>query len=321
MPATETTYDTSHIAPRDRFAYWSDVICDAYLPIQCNTPDRAAFDGRIALTRLSRMAISHVSGSPQHVQRGRTEIGRDSDAYFMLSLQLEGTSGVLQGGRHAVLSEGDFAIYNTADPYEIQCASNVNQLVLQVSHNALLDRLPQADMLTAWTVSAADGLGRMLSGQIRQCAKTIGDQKRVVQRHLQDMLVDVIATGLSSVQPSVVELSRPDHLLLNRARAFVGSNLRDEALDRDALARAMGMSARNLGRVFAREGQSIASFIRHERLSAVARDLADPRMARFSITEIGCKWGLSNAQHLSKLFKETFGQSPRAYRRDRLPLH
>lgn len=310
-------YSTDTIAPRARFEFWSDVICDAYLPIRCDTPNRDTFNGRIALTRLPHLTLSRINGSPQHVRRGRSEIGRNATAYFMVSLQVSGHGAVSQNGREAALSPGDFATYSTTDPYEIRCDGPVDQLILQVPHEALLARLPQAEMLTARSVQARTELGGLLSAQLQQCAALVAGQPQTVQRHMQDMLVDVIAAGLSGLELSVLDLSRPEQMLLSRAKSYIRENLRDDELDRDAVAQAMGLSARTLARAFAREDQSVATYIRQARLDAIARDLADPRFATLSITEIGCKWGFPNAQHLSRLFKETFDQTPRAYRRER----
>lgn len=320
MHTPHQIYSTTHIAPQQRFEYWRDVICDEYLPISCDTPDRSGFEGEIKMNRLTRIAVSRVQGSPQIVRRGKSEIGRSNEAYFMISLQMSGKGVVSQGGRSAVLHPGDFAIYATTEPYEILCDMPVDQLILQLPYEFLLSSLPQAEMLTARKVEAATPLGGMLSRQLQNCTEMVADQSQVVQRHMQDMLIYTVATGLAALSPQAATLSRPEHLLLTRAKAFVRANLRNHDLNRDGVARAMGMSSRNLARAFARDGQAISAYIRQARMEAIAADLADPRFVRFSITELSCKWGITNAQHLSKLFKDSFGQSPRAYRRAQLPI-
>lgn len=320
MHSTAQIYSTSAIAPPKRFEYWRDVICDAYLPISCETPDRSGFMGEISMHRLSSLAVSRVQGSPQTVRRGKSEIGHNSAAYFLISLQVTGQGVVSQGGRSALLHPGDFAAYATTEPYEILCATPVDQLILQVPYETLLSSLPQAEMLTARRIQATTPLGGMLSRQLQHCAQMVADQPQVVQQHMQDMLVDTVATGLSALSPQAPILSRPEHLLLSRAKAFVRANLRNQDLDRDVVAQAMGMSSRNLARAFARDGKSISGYIRQARMEAIAADLTDPRFIRSSITEVSCKWGITNAQHLSKLFKDTFGQPPRAYRRAQLTL-
>lgn len=74
------------------------------------------------------------------------------------------------------------------------------------------------------------------------------------------------------------------------------------------------MSARNLSRLFADDGLSIAAYIRDARLDRVADDLENPLLTKFSISDIAVKWGLSNFQHFSHIFKVRFAVSARDYR-------
>ena len=309
-----TVYTTDHLPAAERFDFWRDVICDAYLPIQCTTPEIARFEGRIELDRLSKLDISRVTGSPQRVTRHKGQITRDADAFFMLSLQMSDTGHLSQGGRSAALNPGDFGLYSTADPYEILCNDPVNQLIVQMPHEALLARVPQAHMLTGLGVSATTELGGLVSSQLRQTAASVVGQSILVQSHLQDMMLDLIAAGLSTLTEDRIELSRPDQLLLVRAKGVIRDHLRDEHLSPALVAGAVGMSKRNLARVFERGGETIAGCIRRSRMQAIAADLVDPLLAAHSISQLACKYGITNFQHFSKMFKDTFGMTPRAYR-------
>lgn len=313
-------YSTDHIDPRQRFDYWRGVICDAYLPIHCHVADQHHFNGSIALERLSRLTLSHVRGSAQTVRRRSAEIGRNADAFFMLSVQLSNSCQLSQSGRSAVLQPGDFALYSTADPYEILCEAPVDQLVVQLPYEPLLARVPHADLLTGLAVSARSEIGGLLSSQLRQYARTISGQPAAVQSQLQEVMIDLVATGLSTLSEDRVDVSRPEHMVLIRAKSTIRENLRNHDLDRDFLARHMNMSARHLSRIFARDDLSIAAFIRQSRLEAIAADLIDPRMTVLSISEIACKWGITNFQHFSKLFKDAYGLPPRTYRQTRSTL-
>ncbi|WP_342074929.1 helix-turn-helix domain-containing protein [Yoonia sp. SS1-5] len=309
-----TVYATDHLNAEHRFEFWRDVICDAYLPIHCETPDAARFCGHIELDRLSKLDISRVTGSPQRITRGREHIARNSDAFFMLSVQLSDMCRLSQAGRSTVLHEGDFALYATSEPYELHCRADVDQLVLQIPTNALLARVPQAEMLTGQGVSASTEIGRLVSDQLRQCAASVVGQSALVQQHMQDMIIDLVAAGFSTLIDAQVELSRPDQLLLARAKAAIRDNLQNEMLTPDFVAQTVGMSQRNLARVFQRDGNTIAALIRQSRMEAIAADLVDPRLVSHSISQIACKWGITNFQHFSKAFKDAFGLTPRAYR-------
>ncbi|GAB5504808.1 helix-turn-helix domain-containing protein, partial [Pyruvatibacter sp.] len=74
------------------------------------------------------------------------------------------------------------------------------------------------------------------------------------------------------------------------------------------------MSVRRLNSIFAKEGTSIAGFIRQKRLDGVAIDLRDPRYDAQSIGEIAFRYGFSNLQSFSTQFRKHFDRSPRAFR-------
>jgi AraC-like DNA-binding protein len=307
-------YATKHFKPADRFAFWRDVICDAYLPIHCASPDASAFRGRIELDRLSKLNVSRVTGSTQHITRRKDHIARNSDSFFMLSLQLSDVGHLSQSGRSSVLQPGDFGLYTTSEPYEISCRGPVNQLVVQIPHETLLAHIPQAEMLTGLGVSASTGIGGMVSQQLRQCAGEVAGQSVLVQTHMQDMMIDLVAAGFATLAEDKVVLGRPDQLLLARAKSVIRDHLREDHLTPAYLAQSVGMSPRNLARAFRRDGKTIAAYIRQARLEAISQELIDPRFVAQSVSQIACKWGLHNFQHFSKQFKDAYGMTPRSWR-------
>lgn len=307
-------FSTSDVDEPCRFDYWQDVICDAYLPISCDTPARDQFDGHIELQRLSRLHLSAISGSPQSVKRNKANIARDTEAYFLVSLQLSGQSNVIQSGRNAVLHYGDLTLYNTSEPYEIYCEDRVDQLIVQIPHTDLISRLPHANELSGLRIRGQTKLGSLIAGHIRQCADIIGQQDTLVQDFMQDTLIDLIAAGLADISSAPHELHHPEQLVLLQAVRIIRENLSDADLDRQLVAQAMGMSTRNLARAFARQECSIAGCIRDMRLDSIAEHLRNTRLANRSISEIACQQGIFNFQYLSTLFKKRFGLSPRDYR-------
>ncbi len=307
-------YSTEVVEPPERFDYWREVICDAYLPIRCETPDSKLFNGEIELHRLSHLNISRVQGSQQLVSRLPADIARNTETYFLLSLQVSNSSQVTQSERCAALLPNDFTLYSTSEPYDIVCQNNVDQLVIQLPYQQLISRIPNAEMLTGLRVDGQQGLGGMVSRQIRECTEAIGDQSQVVQQHMQSTLIDLVATGLSTLTDTHVEIAKPEQLKLMQAKNIIHDHLTDFQLDRNFVAAAMGMSTRNLARIFKSSDLSITGYIRQCRLEAIATDLANPSLAEQSISTIACACGITNFQHFSKMFKDKFGASPSDYR-------
>jgi transcriptional regulator GlxA family with amidase domain len=86
-----------------------------------------------------------------------------------------------------------------------------------------------------------------------------------------------------------------------------------EPLSRESIARAIGLSTRQLDRLFARHlGKSFADHYRAIRIEAAGELL---RHSALTITEIAIACGFANASHFSTSFKAETGISPSAGRR------
>jgi AraC family transcriptional regulator, positive regulator of tynA and feaB len=95
---------------------------------------------------------------------------------------------------------------------------------------------------------------------------------------------------------------------------FIETHLAEPSLDPSSIASELGISVRHLHRLFARQGDSPADWIRQRRLENSRSDLADVRFRDRTITEIAFLWGFSDSAHFSRSFRKQFGISPRAFR-------
>ena len=310
-----TCYRTSDARRSERFAYWREAVCDTYVQLGCETEDPLTFHGEIELRRLPKVSASVVSGSCQTVDRRKRDIARSDDAFFLLSLQIDRTCLVEQRGRETVLEKGECALYSSVDTYRLTLPDDFRQLVIQIPRQELLQRLPNADLLTARKISNSNRLGSLVSNSILKLAGEMNQSGELFRNCLQDTIVDLIATGLASLGDEALEQSMPEQQVLLRAETFIRSNLADPDLNRTMLAQYLGLSVRRLSQIYSTTGSTISDAIRDARLQRIATDLRDRRFERQSITDIAMRWGVNNLQHFSQVFRARFGQSPSDYRR------
>jgi AraC-like DNA-binding protein len=309
-------FDTGTVRERDRFAYWREAVCDSYVQLGCEKPkeQEPGFSGRISLSRLSNLSLSFVSGKSHDVHRRRRDISRSADSFFLLSLQLKQSSNISQGNRSAVLMPGDCAIYSSTERYMLRLTDEFEQLVVQMPKQQLLARVPNADLLTACRIPGTTEIGKVVGASILGFARSTYDCE-FVQSRVEETLIDLVATGLSSIKEFNFELSLPEQHIYLRARTYIYSHLSDPDLDRTAVAKAVGISVRRLGEIFLHNGYSVSAYIRSARLDRIAKELTDPKYNALSISEIAMKWGYNNFQHFSKSFSAAYGVPPREYRR------
>ena len=309
-----TRLSTQSVGKNERFAYWREAVCDTYVRLGCQSETADAFDGEILLNRLSRLSTSFVTGSQQVVRRRTSDISRSNEESFLISLQLNCEGIVRQGDREAQLQPGDFALYSSVDRYCLELPDGFRQLVVQIPREELLGRLPNADLLTAISVSGKSAIGSVIKDSVLRLVGSLDQANDVVRQCMQDTIVDLFVTGLASLEASKYTLSKPEQQILLRADAIIRANLHDPRFNRDSLARTMGMSVRRLSEIYHSDNRSVSSTIREMRLNGIASDLADIRYMRQSIGDIAFKWGIENHQSLVRNFKARFGVTPRAYR-------
>jgi len=131
--------------------------------------------------------------------------------------------------------------------------------------------------------------------------------------------MDMLATGFWSLRagggPARWGPGTPGQTALRYAvKSFIEANLAQPELSVAAVARAHGVSARYLRKLFDDEGTSPGRWIWDRRFARARADLADPTRTARSITEIAMSWGFNDLSHFSRGFRARFGRSPRAFR-------
>ena len=102
--------------------------------------------------------------------------------------------------------------------------------------------------------------------------------------------------------------------LIRQAKAFIAERLDDPALSPGLVAKAQGVSVRQVHRLFASTGSSLGDWVRQLRLARCAAALRDQNQAHESLTRIAFRWGFNDSAHFSRAFRSAFGQTPREYR-------
>ena len=310
-------YETSLVRTCERFAYWREAVCDAYVRLGCVSDVSENFDGALEIRRYPSIAISTVGGSQHQVSRRKRDIARSTDNDFLLSLQLRRTSRIEQRGNMAVLQPHDFAIYGSTDPYVLSLTGGFRQLVLQFPKEKLLSRLPDAELLTGLRVDGKSEIGQLVSRNVVGFAEVIESQPSDAQFLIEETLLDLVATALANLRGSRLKLSLPEQHVLLRAKTHIQANLSNIGLDRELIAAEIGISVRRLSEIFALGGETVGEYIRNSRLEQAAAKLVDSRFASQTIGEIAISCGFSNLQHFSKLFRNKFNCTPSQHRSSR----
>ncbi|WP_455410062.1 helix-turn-helix domain-containing protein [Streptomyces hiroshimensis] len=312
--------DTSAIPVRDReetlrHAIWETVVrveLDHHLP----PPNLSA---KVALDTIGCIGICSALSTSITVRRTPQLAREDTEPFIFLGLQMSSTSMVVQQDRQALLRPGDFVLYDTSMPYTLLFEEGADQHFFRFPRSmlALPDRALRE--VTAVTLGRDNGVAALASAFFAQFAASEelrnGQQAAAVTEPSIELVRAAVATRLGDSNLARAPLEATVSLQIKN---YIRTHLRDHDLSAARIAAAHNISVRHLYTLLARSEISLGDWIRSLRLQQCRRELADPRARYKTIAAIGHSWGFADPTHFSKVFKATYGMSPRVWRNSSL---
>lgn len=253
-----------------------------------------------------------VSSSYRYVRTAQESAGTASST--MVVLQTRGKSCFQQDGRKSSLFPGDWNVFDPSRAFSVISTGQSENLVLLLPGGAagelraMLEAMPGRSFGRSGIECTVRDL---ISVSFRECQKMSHRSGATVTGSIAQMIHSSVEEAASSNKPAAPSLK--DQIL-----EFIELNLGEEELGVGSIAQAFACSTRQIHRLFQDEARmTVSKYIWKSRLEHSFRDLRDTVLHQHSITDIAFNRGFSNAAHFSRLFKETYGMTPREYRRAR----
>ncbi|MFI0420024.1 helix-turn-helix domain-containing protein [Spongiactinospora sp. 9N601] len=308
-----STADDLAVSVASSFEEWQDLVSRSFVSLGVTRDGSRRFRGGMRRRVLTDVSLCEITASSHTVRRTSTMIGRDTAAFFKLSLQLSGTGLLIQDGREAVLSPGDFAIYDTSRPYTLTHDDDFRSLIVMFPRTLVDLPVDAVGRLTAVRMPGDTGLGRVISPFLVHLAQNLDQLSGASGLRLAHNALDLVTTMFADE----LGTTNPNHTLVDRIRDYIDANLGDPDLCPAKVAAAHFISTRHLHNLFRAERTTVATWIRSRRLERCRRDLLDPLHGHQSVAALAARWGFLDAAHFSRIFKAAFGFSPSAYRQRR----
>lgn len=233
-------------------------------------------------------------------------------------IQVEGAVTARQGERVAALGAGDLCLMRGARPLELEAQGPFRFVLVKAPEDEFADRFPlwRAALLTP--IPGDSGVPAVFREAVTSLHRWRDSVGAAGSEGLANAVIDLMGSLVCFSVPVGRDHLKQSILQKERIKNAAQLNLRNPDLDIDIIAASVGLSPRQIHRLFADEGTSLMRWVWVQRLEQCRRELAQDDSGRRSISDIAYTWGFNDQAHFSRAFRKHFGLSPSDVRRRRV---
>ncbi|MER6558773.1 AraC family transcriptional regulator [Streptomyces sp. NPDC001027] len=323
-----TAFRTADVPVADRFEYWRQLMDRTIAPSDISSDYAADFRAEQRLLELGPVRVWPVRVLPTRYRRNARLVRQSDPEEYHLSLVLGGGLGFDHVGRSETYGPQDLWLSDSSRPYVVEphgaqsSASPAPPLVTGVGLEIPKSLLPlpyaRVRHLLARRLSGRQGPGALLTGFLTGLDQQSAFLQPSDAPRLGMVVVDLLTAWLAHELEAEADLTPEAHrrITVTRIRAFIRDHLHDPELRPPVVAAAHHISLSYLHRLFQDEGtgETVASWIRGQRLAGARRDLANPALLATPVHVIAARWGITRASDFTRAFRTAYGMSPTEYR-------
>jgi len=304
---------TDEVHPKTAFRRWREMVCERLAPATLQTDDASHFRGKLAVTNIGTVPISHLAYTSLRTEATADMIrrnGQHSQVYAIL--RLSGNASYQQGDQEAKTRPGDLVVL---DARPTVCMMDANSsLLLNLPRERLENVLGPSRLFSALTISGALASASLAQTYFQELVRVGNQLTPDGAARMASIGIDLIVASLAERLAQEVPRSTHGTVTVQRAKAYIEAHLGDQTLDPPHLAAAVGVSLRRLQELFHASGRHISDYIWERRLEVAAARLVDPACAHMSIGLLAYGSGFTSQAHFARRFKQRHGLTPTEFR-------
>jgi AraC-like DNA-binding protein len=236
----------------------------------------------------------------------------DDKHLFSIMIQLTGTTAARQQRRSCVLQAGDCCAIDNGAPFELEVPTDSSYLIfLQMPRLSVLGRHPSLARHTAELFDREETGTSLLRGLLMNSLDSAAALENYQRAATLAAIIELL--GVSKLHAGHIEETNWRVL---SAVQYISSHFAEPTLSAEQVASAQEISRRRLDKLMVEAaGTTVAAQIWKRRLSQVAEDLIESRLATRSVAQIGFAAGFADPAHLSRTFRRSFHCTPGEWRK------
>lgn len=316
MIETSGSIRTTELPVAERIGMWEDYHATNLIGLRCRTLDSADFDASEVQRGIGRVQLARVSGTPHVVERTAADIRRHPTEAIAAYTLLSGEGFFHHEHGTVMLRPGQVLLCDADRPFLRGFNHRLDELVTRIPRAAIAEIVGTAvaDVDAPQIVGLGSASGAHVRALVDVAGRATGALPPLPEldaRPADDAtIVELVSTMLSHRR----DLDTPSSHLA-AARAYIERHLTEPDLGAGRIAAGIGLSERQLSRVFAGADSSLPGYVLGRRLERAHRILADGNSPNVPIREVAARCGISSASYFSKSFTARFGATPAEMRR------
>jgi AraC-like DNA-binding protein len=317
--AMQVRFSTDDLPPHDRVRFWCDYFAkQAHSITPSEIPDARTFRAEASGSVAGEFALLDIKSGLERVQRTAADVARDkTQALFIRRFRRPAIWRVAPGSMPVDLihEPGDFCVSSTEWRFDAESKGPASFDMLVIPQAALSPLLAGGRLARPFRLPATSPLSSLLGAAMdaaKAQAPLLADELgEAVLRNLCGLVT--LACGASD---EGTEWGRDSlrSAQLAALRRHVDLHLADPGLTPASAAAALGISARQLHRLFEPSGSTFARYVLRQRLLRCRDTIAGATGTGRSVVDIAFGWGFNSMATFYRAFVSEFGSPPAVMR-------
>jgi len=310
-------FSTAGLPHPERFEAWRQMVSALFDVRRLKGHGEGAFSASLTAYHFGAFLLCHSRSDAarydRSAQRSRLD---DLDHYLIhMPLQQQAVFGN-EAGRSRRLRVMDVGIFDMALPANLLSGAGESiSLILPRATLAALLKHPnhQHGRVLGWDTPMGAILGRHLIGLYMEASRFGLHEASALADAATRMIALAFGFGTLGLDVKAAAPAPQRETLARRVRLHIEQNLHRESLTPETIMKELVISRSQLYRQFERYG-GVHRYLRQRRLRQCLITICNPLHAGQRIADIAYDRGFSDEAHFSRIFRETYGMSPREAR-------
>jgi AraC-like DNA-binding protein len=308
-------FTTADLPERDRIAIWREHYGRLSMRLDMEPLDDARFECCVVARTLPGVQVMTTAMSPVRITRTR-EFLADNNGDLILIINQTGTATAYARGRDVVLHEGEALLMNTSEVKVFDRHSHGGSLSFRIPRSVLSSIVADVDDVVMELIPQDNDVLKLLAGYaaplFNDIALATPEFRRTAVNHLHDLVG--LALGSTHDANDLANGRGLPAARLRMAKVYTIENSNRRNLSIGSVAAHLGLTPRNLQRLFESEGTTFSEFLLSQRLARAHRMLTEPRLAQSAVGAIAYDAGFGDLSYFNRSFKRRYGATPRSIR-------